>query len=216
MIVARHHPRSLGPAKLRRSGVSPTAAVLQIWPAKRCTGARSRRQTTSPLPPHTSGSSSPSAKRPRSSPSSNARRRSGSCPRTSSAPAGWAYSYARLRARLRAGGNVRLDAEGAVREVHGGRGRRRGGAVCRQWRRRQVDVVLEQTVVSGAALADPRGVGGVGSSVDALPSSIEIVEAVVLLVDDDYVVDRPELIRAASRLPSRSRTSGCATHPASG
>jgi hypothetical protein len=35
---------------------------------------------------------------------------------------GWAYSYARLRARLRAGGNIRLDAEGVVREVHGGRG----------------------------------------------------------------------------------------------
>jgi hypothetical protein len=216
MIVARHHPRSLALAKLRRSRVCRTATVLQIWLAKRFPGARSRRQRTSPLPAPTSGSSSPRAKRLPSSPSSNPRRRSGSCPRTSSAPAvgptptpgcGHVCALAGIYVSMLKGLFVKCMA--GVVDC-------RGGAVCRQWRRRQVDVVLEQTVVSGAALADLRGVGGVGSSVDALPSAIEIVEAVVLFVDDDHVVDRPELIRAASRLPSRSRASGCATHPASG
>src|SRR4029453_11557363 len=85
-----------------------------------------------------------------------------------------------------------------VAEVAGERRRGGGvGAAHRQGRRGQVDVVLEQARVGGAGLVDLGGAGpgGVAQAVDALPHAVEVVEAVVLLVDHHDVVDPRQPIR---------------------
>src|SRR5438876_10335738 len=68
---------------------------------------------------------------------------------------------------------------------------RRVGAVGGERRRRQVDVVLHQAGVRRAGLADLDRVSGVGpvEAVDVLPAAVQVVEAVVLLVDDDDVLE---------------------------
>ncbi len=100
---------------------------------------------------------------------------------------------ARLRAGLRAGRDVGPDVERLVGEVTG------DGAVdaVRGLRRRfEVDVVLQQAGVGHAVLPDLGHLPGgrVGAAVDPLPTAVEVVEAVVLLVDHDDVVDAGELL----------------------
>ena len=66
------------------------------------------------------------------------------------------------------------------------------GAVGRQRiRRRQVHVVLKQTVVRACRLADLERVSriSVRASVHTLPIAVQVVEAVVLFVDDNDVID---------------------------
>src|SRR5438034_2095178 len=86
------------------------------------------------------------------------------------------------------GADVVLDVERPVREVtvEGGTGRRIGtGHGLR--RRRQVDVVLLQAGIGRAALVHLKRVGRtrVAQAVNPLPASIEVVEAVIFLVDDN-------------------------------
>ena len=104
---------------------------------------------------------------------------------------------ARLRAGTRVLWDVLLDAEGSIEKVtgEGGTGRR-VGAVRRQRRRCQIDVVLQQTVVRRACLPNLRGVPrvGAGPAVDRFPTAVQIVEAVVLLVDHHDVIDAPKRI----------------------
>src|SRR5262249_15348529 len=91
------------------------------------------------------------------------------------------------------GRDVLVDLERLVGKgtVHRGR-TDRAGTGDGQRRRREVHVVLRQTRQRDTARRYLRLVargGGVRETVDTLPSTEEIVEAVVLLVDDDDVLD---------------------------
>jgi hypothetical protein len=72
----------------------------------------------------------------------------------------------------------------------------------------QVDVVLQQALERRPRLVDLRGVGFVRARepVHALPRAVQVVEAVVLLVDDDDVVDLAEV--GAITWPGLARRSG--------
>ncbi len=107
--------------------------------------------------------------------------------------------------RLRARGRVRrdevVDREPRVEEVavEGDAPRSRAVAGLRERRHGQVHVELPQARVGRAVLVDlgrVRGVG-VGESVHAFPAAVQVVEAVVLLVDHHDVVDLRKLVTAA-------------------
>ncbi len=106
----------------------------------------------------------------------------------------------RRRARVRGRRDEVVDREPRVREVARDPVLR-VRAVGRQRRRGQVHVELLQAVVGDAVLVDLRGVRGVGvrAAVHALPAAVEVVEAVVLLVDDHDVLDLRELVLPARR-----------------
>jgi len=75
-----------------------------------------------------------------------------------------------------------------------------GGVVAgcgQRTRRGQVGIVLQQAAIGLAGLVDLDGVGraGVGKAVHAFPTAVEVVEAVVFLVDDDEVFDFRQLRR---------------------
>ena len=74
--------------------------------------------------------------------------------------------------------------------------------VARERRRRQVHVVLLQAGVGVAGLVDLRAcapASALREAVHALPAAVQVVEAVVLLVDDDDVLDLLELLRVRAR-----------------
>ena len=107
------------------------------------------------------------------------------------------------RARVRASRDVGVDLKWGVGEVAGerviglgGRGgrRTRGVVAARRQLVREVDVVLQQAREGGTVLLDLQRMRGVGTrqAVDAFPAAIQVVEAMVLLVDDDDVVDAAE------------------------
>ena len=108
------------------------------------------------------------------------------------------------RARRVGRRDVVVDPERRVREVARERRRRRrvvadgaerrarvGGGLCLE-----VDVVHVQALERRACLIDLGRMGGVGvgEPVDAFPPAVEVVEAVVLLVDDDDVPNRVQLL----------------------
>src|SRR4029453_19483715 len=91
-----------------------------------------------------------------------------------------------------------VDGKRPVGEVAGEAGPGGGvGAGRRQRRRGQIHVVLEQAVIRRAGLVDLDGAGrgGGAQAVHLLPAAVEVVEAVVLLVDDHNVVDRRQPVR---------------------
>src|SRR5262249_11940869 len=101
----------------------------------------------------------------------------------------------RVRAGRRARRDETVDRERRVGEVTDEWGSGGGVAASRRERRRgQVDVVLLEAGVWGCALAELGGVGcfGFRYAVDPFPAAIEVVEAVVLLIDDDDVLDLRE------------------------
>ena len=104
----------------------------------------------------------------------------------------------RRQARRRRRRNDRVDHEPRVAEAAREAVRIRAGARdgC------QVDVVLLQAVVRMTLLVDLRRlrIGRVFAAVDAFPASVEIVETVVFLVDDEDVVDLVERCLACARL----------------
>src|SRR5438445_7067852 len=95
-----------------------------------------------------------------------------------------------------------VNVEWLVREVaaEGRAGRHIGAARRLRWSG-EVDVVLLQTGVGHPALTDLDGVGAIGpaEAIDALPAAIEVVEAVILLVDDHDVVDGAKRRRGGRR-----------------
>ena len=119
---------------------------------------------------------------------------------------------ARRRARRVGRRDVVVDGEGRIGEC--ARERRAGGVRalahrCER-RRRQVDVELQQTAVRESVLVvlerlDRRRVL---QAVHTFPAAVQVVEAVVLLVDDDEVLDLRELLpdRRSVVVPSRQRT----------
>src|SRR5205807_6083980 len=88
-------------------------------------------------------------------------------------------------------GLVRVNREGSIRKVAAELGPGRHIDAVLRLRCRQKWLVLFQTGVRRAALVELHRVQGVCSAqaVDPLPTAVEIVETVVLLVDDDDVVD---------------------------
>src|SRR5215470_9306533 len=105
------------------------------------------------------------------------------------------------------GGSTRSWAGRRARRDEGVDRKRRIGEVTEEWacgrgvaasrgerRRGQVDVVLLETRVLGSALADLDRVScsSARDTVHPLPPTIEVVEAVVLLIDDDDVLDLRE------------------------
>ena len=105
--------------------------------------------------------------------------------------------------------DVVLDPERLVDEVARESGDR-VGALHRQRRRGQVHVLLEQAGVATAGLPDLQRVIGVGTgeAVDPFPTSVDVVEAVVLLVDDDDVIDPGEAALLVARLHRSKRRPG--------
>ena len=107
------------------------------------------------------------------------------------------------------GGDKIVDLERLVQKS-AREGRRAGvvGTAGRQRRRCQIDVVLQQALVfRHIVLPDLRGVGKVGKRqpVDGIamhfaPQPIQIVEAVVLLVDDDDMLEFVKRSQWRSRL----------------
>ena len=120
--------------------------------------------------------------------------------------------HTRLRTCASVRRDVRLDRERGVREVTRDPVGRIVAGHRKRRRRRQVDVVLEQTSVRRSVLGNLGCVRriGVRAPVDPLPAPVQVVEAVVLLVDDDDVIDLVELlpIVVARRSASGHRRDG--------
>src|SRR2546430_6514954 len=125
-------------------------------------------------------------------------------------------SCAGLWAGARRHGYVGVDLKWGVGEVAGerviglcGRGgrRTRGVAAARRQLVREVDVVLQQAREDATVLLYLLRVGGVRTcqAVDALPAAVQVVEAMVLLIDHHDVVDLAERRLAMIGLRSGGR-----------
>src|SRR5204863_256026 len=111
-------------------------------------------------------------------------------------------------AGARVGCDGRADVERLVGEMAAVR---LTGAVGLLRRRGEVHIVLEQACIRGGAvlfdLERVRG-GRVRPPIHAWPAAIKVVEAVVLLVDHNDVVDSVEAFRVGGRLDAPDPWSG--------